>query len=155
MRKLNSREKKRVHQQLQEHYGYTGTLEYEFYLNENKKKYFLLGKEASDYDTEGMRVETYGLYFAREMPDGIRLTIEGTQLIGPDCTKAILELGDEQHNLWIRGNDLTVGDELSGWLILKHNNDFVGCGKVVKKEINGEHNISLHNYIPKARYVRG
>lgn len=154
LKKLNSRERKRFHQQLQEQFGYSGTLEYEFFLNENKQKYFILSVDAAAFDTDGMRVETYGLYLARGMPDGLRLTIEGSQLIGPESTKGILELDDTQHDLWMRGNDLIVSDELEGWLLLKHNDDFVGCGKVVKKDIGGKKEVTLHNYIPKARYVR-
>lgn len=155
LKKLNSRERKKFHQQLQEQYGYTGKLEYEFFLNENKRKYFILSSEAAAFSTEGMRVETYGMYVARGMPDGLRLTIEGSQLIGPECDQQILELDDEQANLWLRGNDLDVGDEVHGWLLIKHNDDYIGSGKVVKKEREGKTDISLHNYIPKARYVRG
>ncbi|MBR9702545.1 hypothetical protein GOV10_00780 [Candidatus Woesearchaeota archaeon] len=163
MKVLNSKERKRIHQQLNEQYGFEGKLGDALLLNENKGRLYVVNQEVMDFDSEGMRIESIGLYVGTKMNDGLRLTIEGSQIVGPSATKNVFELSDEQHHGWLRGRDLDLPEDfvLEGWLILKHKNeatgvfDFLGSGKVVKKEQEGgSFRIVLHNYIPKTRYVR-
>lgn len=163
MKVLNSKERKRVHQQLNEQYGYEGKLGDALLLNENKGRFYVVNQEVMDFDTSSMRIESIGLYVATQMTDGLRLTIEGSQEVGPSATKNVFELSDEQHHGWLRGRDLELPEDFAhdGWLILKHKNpvtgayDFLGSGKVVKREQEGgAFRIVLHNYIPKTRYVR-
>jgi len=56
-----------------------------------------------------------------------------------------LELNDNEAKEWMRGNDLEMKGDFSGFLIIKHKEDFLGCGKYA----NGK----ILNYIGKARRV--
>lgn len=153
--RLNSKEKKQFVQQLQEQYGYTGSLDQDVLINKNKGKYYLVSPELLEFDFDNHRIESIGLYFATSVPPGVlRLTIDGAQIIGPYADSQVYDLDDEQTKEWIRGHDLEIADDINGWLILRHKSskgtDYLGCGKVVHKE----ENICIHNYIPKTRYVR-
>ena len=154
LRRLNSKEKKNLVKALQENFGFTGEIAQDVLFNENRKKYYLINPEVLE-SIEGLRVETIGMYFGQLMPEGVvRLTIEGSQYIGQECDKQILDVTDEQFFEWIRGRDLELETDKEGWLLIKHGNDFCGCGKVVHKQEAGEDVTLIHNYIPKSRYVR-
>ena len=153
--RLNSKEKKHFLQLLEEQYGYNKGLDQDLLVNKNKQRYYLINPEVLEFPLDEYRVETIGLYFATLMPEGVlRLTIDGSQMIGPYATKNLLDISDNQKKEWIRGHNLELNTKLSGWLILrskaKRGYDYLGCGKVVHKDGT----ISIHNYIPKARYVR-
>ena len=153
--RLNSKEKKQFLQQLQNQYGYEKGLTQDILVNKNKGRYYLVTPELLEFDFEEQRVETIGMYFATLVsPNDLRLTIEGSQIIGPYATKNVHAIDDEETKQWIRGQNLSIETELAGWLILKHESDkgvdYLGCGKIVQK--NDEQ--VIHNYIPKTRYVR-
>ncbi len=152
---LNSKERKRVLEQLEAQFGLDPSFlkKYAFLLQETKQRLYLANANIVEEDLESLRPDALGLYFGTLIPNNeIRLTIEGGQLLGPFATKNVLELDDEQFRHWIRGNALDLATEQRGFLLLKHNNDYCGCGKPVLDEKHGT--VSLHNYIPKTRYVR-
>ena len=80
------------------------------------------------------------------MDNKIRLSIEGVQLLKDQITKNIFEINDEQLELWMKGNELNIKTGKNDFLIMKHNNDFVGCGKASAEKIT--------NFIPKNRRLR-
>ena len=86
-----------------------------------------------------------GLYFARIQPDGIRLTIDGIQLVKDQITKNIMEINNNQAKDWFKGNDLDIKAE-SAFKILKNNNEFIGCGKSTGDRIT--------NFVPKERRIK-
>jgi NOL1/NOP2/fmu family ribosome biogenesis protein len=152
---LNSKERKRIIEQLESQYG--GDLSFlkafTFLHQENRDKYYIANEELFELPLDELKVETLGLYIGGRLKNGeIRLSIEGSQLIGPKAEKNILELSDEEFHLWIRGNDIEKETDLQGFLIIKHGDDFVGSGKPVNDEQQGR--IIIHNYVPKTRYVR-
>lgn len=153
---LNSRERKRLLQRFAEQYGCeTDFLKgYAFLLQETKRRYFIARKELLEaIDIEALKVESLGLYLCSELKNGdLRLSIEGSQLIGPSCTKNVLELSDAEFSGWIRGRDVEKETELRSFVIIRHGDDFIGSGKPVLDEKTGS--VSIHNYIPKTRYVR-
>lgn len=91
-------------------------------------------------------IEGIGLYFAKEQVDGIRLSIEGSQLLKNQITKNIFELNKEQLNDWMNGRDLQIKSDKRGFFIIKYNNDFLGCGKISAEKIS--------NFIPKPRRLK-
>lgn len=155
MRFLNGKEKKRFYKQLGEQYGFEGDLGCEIVLS-TSGKYYLLTRDAAEFPYEALRVESSGLYIAKQEKDGLRVSVEGSQLIGPSCTKNLIELNDEEHHEWIRGREVDLSTDVTGWVILTHTNsitlkkDFLGGGKMVHKNDR----IVIHNYVPKTRYVR-
>lgn len=157
MKIQNSKQKKVLRKLLLEKFGFEGELNYEFFMN-NKNKIYLLNRTAAEFPYEQLRVDALGLYFGQLMPgNDIRLSIEGSQIIGPGCNKNVIELDDDQYFLWVRGNELDIDTELTGFVIIKHKNligtyDYHCCGKPIVKQENGKK--VLLNYVPKARYVR-
>jgi len=141
MRILNTREVKEIIEKLDEQFGFNEKLDYAF-LQNNKEKIFLMSKDLGNVDVSGLRIDSLGLYFAKLEKQGLRLSIEGSQIIGPKCNKNILELKDEQRELWVKGYDLDIDGDL-GFVIIKNKDDFLGCGKL--------RNNKLYNYVPKSR----
>ncbi|MDD9952833.1 MAG: hypothetical protein OXR66_00690 [Candidatus Woesearchaeota archaeon] len=144
---LNSKEVKRIHKQLAEQYGYEGKLDYIFMLSEKKQKIYLFSKDLKELDVDKLRIDSMGLYFGAFFNGKIRLTIEGTQLIGKECTQKIVTLVKGQMQSWMLGNDLEQDEEIEpgNFVIMQHEESFIGCGKYVEGKIL--------NYIPKTRYV--
>lgn len=95
---------------------------------------------------EFARLEGVGLYFAKEMPDGIRLSIEGTQILANQITKNIYELDEKQAEQWMLGQELEVHSDKKGYFIMKYKNDFLGTGKMSETRIT--------NFVPKSRRLR-
>jgi NOL1/NOP2/fmu family ribosome biogenesis protein len=87
------------------------------------------------------------LYFAETGDDRVRLSIEGSQIIGKIATKNILEVDEETAKKWIKGGDIPSEQEFEGFVIIKNGSDFLGCGKYRQK--------TILNFIPKARRIKG
>ncbi|WP_297500764.1 hypothetical protein, partial [Thermococcus sp.] len=79
-----------VRRLLIENYGYAPDLIYEIRGN-HSRVYAWKPCQLKVSDT-GRR----GVYFGRIESDGIRLTIEGSFLVGPKATKNVVELDDER-----------------------------------------------------------
>ncbi len=91
--------------------------------------------------------ERRGIYFGRIESDGIRLSIEGSFLVGPRATKNVVELDDEGALQYLSGEDIEILDKnLHGWVILRWGYYYLGTGKAV----NGR----IHSYVPKERRLR-
>lgn len=107
---------------------------------------FLISRDVEKIDLQQLRVNSLGLYFGQIRNDELRLSIEGSQLVGNSATKNIVEIDDEQLRHWLGGNDTEMNiDGGSGYLIIKHKSDFLGCGKYKEGKIL--------NFVPKARRV--
>jgi NOL1/NOP2/fmu family ribosome biogenesis protein len=147
---LNSKEVKEIHQKLEYQFGFTGKLDYVFLLSEKKEKLYLFNKDLGKIDLGKVRVDAMGLYFASFYEDQIRLSIDGSQMIGPQCTKNVLEVTKPQMQQWLMGEKLQMAEvpgaaEAKGFVILRWGKHYLGCGKIV-----GE---LILNYIPKTRYI--
>lgn len=142
---LNSREIKELMKKINNQWGFSEKLDYVF-LKNNKNKVFIVNKDISKIDFEKLRINSIGLYFC-EVSDKIRLSIEGSQIIGPKSSKNICEIDDEQAKKWIKGENIVVNPpkENSGFQIIKKGKDFLGTGMLKNNEIL--------NFVPKARRV--
>ena len=85
---LNNKEIKRIHGMLEKRFGLQKKIEYAFLIN-NKEKIYLINKEFAEIETEKLRINSIGMYFGEAKNGEIRLSIEGSQLIGNDCTMNI------------------------------------------------------------------
>jgi NOL1/NOP2/fmu family ribosome biogenesis protein len=142
---LNKKQIKEILVLIKKQWSADLTLDYAF-LKDKNDKIFIINKEFAKINLEKLRINSMGLYFAQLMPDGIRLSIEGSQIIGPRAKKNILELNEKQKKEWLRGNDLEIKTELKNYVILKCNKDFLGIGKIKQNKIL--------NYIPKTRRLK-
>src|SRR3989338_7834641 len=59
-------------------------------LQNNKGRIFLVNREISKIDLSKLRINSIGMYFC-EIEKGIRLSIEGSQIVGPKTPKNIVE----------------------------------------------------------------
>ncbi len=96
-----------------------------------------------------LRIERLGVYFAKIVEgekDLIRLSIEGSQILGSQIKKNIFHLNDKQAKDWMHGKQLNIKTGKRGFFVMKHNGDFLGTGKASAEKIG--------NYIPKNRRLK-
>jgi NOL1/NOP2/fmu family ribosome biogenesis protein len=140
---LNNKEIKEILNLIEKQWGAKLDLDYAFLKNQ-KNKVFLIDKDLSKIDTSKLRINSIGMYFC-ETEKGIRLSIEGSQIIGKKATKNIVEIDEQQAKQWLKGEDLEINGNYSGFVILKHKNYFLGCGKFKEDKIL--------NYVSKERRI--
>jgi len=130
---------KKVKEMLLEQYGYAP----EDLIFEVKRSRRVYAYKPCEFDPK-TRADR-GVYFGKIESDGIRLTIEGSFLVGPKATKNVVEVGEEEAKRWLSGEDLEISTEARGWVILKWGLYYLGCGKA-KDGI-------IKNYVPKERRI--
>lgn len=91
-------------------------------------------------------IERIGVYFGKIQNDMIRLSIEGVHILANQINKNIFEIDETQIEQWMMGQDLQIETGVKDFLIIRHKEDFVGCGKASEGKIG--------NYIPKARRLK-
>ncbi|MBW2982093.1 hypothetical protein KY343_04390 [Candidatus Woesearchaeota archaeon] len=142
---LNKKQIKEILSLIKQQWNADIDLDYAF-LQDKEDKIFIINKEFAEIDLTKLRINNMGLYIAQKMVDGLRLSIEGSQIIGPKAKNNILELDDKQTKQWLQGYDIEIKTELKNYVILKHNKDFLGTGKIKENKIL--------NYIPKSRRLK-
>lgn len=108
-----------------------------------KNDLFVVSKDITKIDARKLRINSVGLYLGEIKHSELRLSIEGSQLIGPHATKNVVELDAKELREWLRGEDLVKEVTAEGFVIIKSGTDFVGTGKVKEGKIL--------NFVPKAR----
>ena len=142
---LNSREIKDVMEMIEKQWGAKIKLDFGF-LRNNKNRIFIVSKEIADINTSKLRLNSVGMYFCEIDKHGMRLSIEGSQLVGPESTKNIVELEEEEARKWLKGEDLEKECEnCHEFVILKNKSYFLGTGKYIKGKIL--------NYVGKSRRI--
>jgi len=141
---LNKKEMKRILNLIKKQFSYETDLDYVFLMNE-KNKIYVANKQIFDLDLNKLNINSVGMYFAFLKDNEIRLSIEGSQIIGKKAKKNVLELNDKEAKDWLKGIDLDKKTNNQGFVLIKHKNDFLGCGKQTKDKIL--------NYVPKIRRV--
>ncbi len=152
---LNAKEKKRVLQQLETQFGcdLSALKEKALLLNTKGKVYAANTELCEELDLDALKVDAVGLYIATRIPNGeFRVSVEGSQLLGPSATKNVLGIDDAAFAKWIRGQEIDKETDLKGFVLVRHGSDFCGCGKPVVNEKTGK--MVIHNYVPKTRHVR-
>ncbi|HIH15001.1 MAG: hypothetical protein QT08_C0003G0008 [archaeon GW2011_AR17] len=139
MRFLNSKERKELFQKLEEQFAAKPEIDCLFFEN-SQDKVFLLSKDYASFDVQALRVNNRGMYFAKREREGLRLTIEGAQLL--KARKNVVLLDKKQAELWMLGEDIPMEGN-QGFIILQHGEDILGCG-MLKNNI-------LRNMVPKER----
>ncbi len=141
---LNSREIKEIYHLIEAQWGVKLKLDYAF-LKNSKSRVFIVNKDISKIDFSKLRINSVGMYFCEVDELGIRLSIEGSQIVGPKAEKNIVEITGEQARQWLKGEDLETKGNYHGFVILKINDDFLGAGKYRDGKIL--------NYVNKGRRV--
>ncbi len=144
---INSKEKKKILEELQNLYGITN-LPYSFSEAGKKKIRAFSGTMTRDEIqelTEITNVEVIGMYMFNQKDDDLRINFDALPLLKDQISKSIININENQYNHWIRGQDIDFVSP-SGTYVLSFNGDLVGIGKS-----NG---VKIFNYIPKERKLK-
>lgn len=107
---------------------------------------FLISRDIEKIELEKLRINSLGLYFGQLRNDELRLSIEGSQLLGRFAKKNVAELNSDEMRQWVKGEEIAKElPDCSGFVIIRHNGDFLGSGKYKEGKIL--------NYFPKARRI--
>ena len=139
---LNKKQVKHLLQKIYDQWGAEIDLKEYGVLVNHKSKFFITNKEIFDIDLSKLRINSLGLYIG-ELEHGIRLSIEGSQLIGPYAKKNIIEVDSRQRQDWLKGEDINIKGHYKGFVIIKHCQDYLGSGKFKDDKIL--------NFVPKTR----
>lgn len=139
---LNSKEKKEIIKLLEKNYGFKEELNYVFLKNKDNKIY-LISKDIQKIDLLKLKINSLGLYFGEIKGNEIRLSIEGSQIIGRYAKKNVLKLDKDKIVEWLKGFDIDFETKERCFVIIKNDGDFYGCGKIKENKIL--------NYVPKIR----
>lgn len=146
---LNSKEVKAIAEMVQQQWGceLSSVVDEVGFLEGATGDIFLISRDVEKLDLERIRIDSLGLYFGEKKNDELRLSIEGSQLVGKAAVKNVIQLDDAEFKLWLQGSDLEKDyGGCSGFVIMKHSGDFVGCGRCKEGKIL--------NFVPKARRVK-
>jgi len=138
---LTSKEIRALGVMLEEQFGFTGKLDYAF-LQNSEDNLYAVSRDVAMVEWQKLPVKAMGNYFG-ELKKGLRLSIEGSQMAGPHCSKNIIDLSKEELMQWLKGHDLPTDSALQGLVLVRHGKDFLGCGTVKEK--------TLLNFVPKIR----
>ncbi|MBN2567648.1 hypothetical protein JXB02_06225 [Candidatus Woesearchaeota archaeon] len=145
---LKKRETKPILAFLEGRYGSTGPLDYVF-LKNNRERVFIAKRDLFDLDLSRLRINSVGMYLAELLRGEVRLSIEGSQLVGPHATRNVLEIPDDRMRAYLHGEDLDIigahGCE-DGYVLIRNTGDFFGAGR-----LSGSR---LLNHWPKTRRLR-
>ncbi|HLD87495.1 MAG TPA: hypothetical protein VJB12_05540 [Candidatus Nanoarchaeia archaeon] len=141
---LNSKEKKEIVSMINSQWDANFSTDLGM-LRNNEDKIFLINPSIANIDFSKLRINSLGLYIA-EVKDGfVRLSIEGSQLIGPHAKTNVVDLTHEEAGKWLMGEDIERQTDFQKFVIMRSGVDFLGCGCQVKGKIL--------NYVGKNRRV--
>lgn len=146
IRFIKSSEKRQIIEKLKEQFGIENLPYLLIETGKEKIRAFSgsLSKEEIIKIAQIANVELIGIYFIKKEID-LRLSIDATHLLANQITKNIIKLTKEQAQQWLKGYDLDMPAP-RGTLVLKYNEDTLGCGKS-----NGER---IFNHVPKNRRIK-
>lgn len=145
-RVLNSRETNAILDLLKAQWGYGRKLPFAL-LQSNADRLYGITLDFARVDPKTVNIDAAGLYFGELRNGELRLSIEGSQLIGPHAQTNIVELSTTQMRQWLKGEDLAWTGEQRGFVLLRCGADFLGSGKY--KVDAGV----ILNFVPKARRI--
>ncbi|MFT4303444.1 MAG: methyltransferase RsmF C-terminal domain-like protein [Candidatus Woesearchaeota archaeon] len=129
---LNRKEAGKILEQIEKEYGCNPKsllIDRYTFFQSDKNKIYIVNNLIKEFDFSQMRINSFGLYLCEINRGNIRLSIEGSQLLGKHCKKNILEIDEEISKQWMMGNDIPSEKEFNGFVIIKNNNDYMGSGK--------------------------
>ena len=142
MELMDKSETKRFLRRIGDLYG-TKKLKFGYvFFKSNKNKVYICTKESVIGDD--LNPKARGLYFAKFEPVGVRLSLDGAQIIGPLATKNVYSI--ENLEEYMSGKNIECSEKLSNFVIVKCKNDFLGAGLYQKGKII--------NFVPKERRMK-
>jgi NOL1/NOP2/fmu family ribosome biogenesis protein len=134
---LNSKDKKLIRKQLEKQFGIKEFPDKIYFCVSQRDNVYIANKELFDIDRFVLRTSSFGLLFGTYTEEGFQLSIEGSQLLGLQANKNVLEVSQEQKETWLKGEDLEIETNSfeNQQILLKQKNDFFGVGRARKGKI--------------------
>ena len=142
---MNSRDRKELFSMINGQWD-AGFDSSDIFFRSSKDKVYMVSGSIRDFPFEKYRGDRIGLYFGTFQKAGFRLSVSGSQLIGPDAKRFVAVLDDCDFEKWVAGEDIPYEGEGGLYLICNENHDFLGCGILSKGR--------LLNHVPKSRRIR-
>lgn len=143
MKYLRSKEKKQFCNAIEKQWGdCPEEIKEGVLIRTGKERIYIVNKDIERIDFEKIKISHQGVYIAEDKNE-LRLSMEGSQIVGPNATKNVLNLNKAQREQWFRGQDIELEGSSEGYLIVKYEEDYMGSAK--HKE-----NV-LMNFVPKNR----
>ncbi|MFC1801553.1 hypothetical protein ACFLZB_03735 [Nanoarchaeota archaeon] len=138
---LNTREIKGILKLLDSQFGFSSSLDYVF-LKNDKGKVYIVSRGIGEIDLSKLKINSIGLYFGELKGTELRLSLEGSQIIGPLAEKNVVSLDEGLLKLYFAGHNLEMDlGSKNRFVILKFREDFIGCCKYKEGKIL--------NFLPK------
>ncbi len=153
---LNSKNKKVIISMLEERFNFDKETVQDYVFIQSGSRIYITNRSVENILLDDLRIDNIGLYIASVEPKfehaKIRLSVEGSQLIGKTAKKNVLFITEEEMREWILGGNIRAEDSAcdTGFIILKFHNkfdNFLGCGLLTKDG-------TVKNYIPKERRLK-
>ena len=157
---LNSKSRKLILSMLEERFAFNKETLQDYVFIQSGDRIYITNRELELLPLKDLRIDNIGLYLASIEPKfnhaKIRLSIEGSQIVGKTAKKNVLSINREDMKSWILGKDIQVENVdynsncEPGFIILKfHDNfdHFLGCGLMTNEGV-------VKNYIPKERRLK-
>ncbi len=156
---LNSKESKEIAKTINEQWDADFKFD-DFVVKSLKDKIYIVSRDLEKIEYKNYNIEQIGLYIAHiNERNEIRLSIEGSQIIGPKAKKNVIDI-EKLSKLWMAGQDIPFKTDCEGVVIIKSGDDYLGSGKIVTKEISvfdeegnqkKEMQQMILNFVPKTR----
>ena len=141
LRILNTRDAHEIIEKLEKQYDCELSFDFAFLMDSNEK-IFVVDRDAAQIDFAKLRLNSVGLYFGEVTKNGeIRLTMEGSQIVGRFAQKNIVDLDERQVRKYFLGEEISGSFDVSGFVLLRFRGDFFGAAKYKEGKIL--------NYLPK------
>jgi len=145
---LNAKEKAELVRKLRLQFGIKkipGTI-----IMRGKERIFLFTGNLGNSELKRLEKTTFieraGVYLGKEEEYGIRLSIEGSQILKNDISKNVVELNEDEARTWMQGHEVLRKNDTTGFVAIKYEDDFLGTGKASAEKIT--------NFIPKSRRLK-
>jgi NOL1/NOP2/fmu family ribosome biogenesis protein len=139
---LNSKDIKNLNKKLVEQFGNEFNFKKYVTFKTPKNRIYIVNKDIGSINYSQLKINNLGLYFMTIEKDGLRLSIDGSQIF--EAKKNVIDLDESNFKNWMSGKDLDLDFENS-YVILRYKNSNLGCGKSIGNRIL--------NYVPKERRV--
>jgi NOL1/NOP2/fmu family ribosome biogenesis protein len=141
---LSKKEIKRIFSMIKQQFGADAKLKHAF-LQDKDGKLFMVNRDVSRIDLSKLRVNSIGMEFGA-VRDGILLSIEASQMVGPLADRNIVEFDKKDAKRWLAGEELDYSGDIEGYVLIRSGEDFLGTGRIKEKKIM--------NFIPKPRRLK-
>jgi NOL1/NOP2/fmu family ribosome biogenesis protein len=127
---LTRKEMREINDKLEEQHGCSFDIDSYHYMETAKGDLNMISRDIERIDYNNINEVSAGLYVA-DIKGQLRLSLEGTQLLGKYATKNVIELDDDEWERWLKRESISserFNEFEKGYYIIKNEDDYFGCG---------------------------